>query len=229
MTGLALEAAVSSGPPRLEVRWIRPGELDIRMLEWFERFPAVSESRDDDYLISPHLDGLSVKIRGGGVLEVKVYRGRLGVIDVPRRARGLMEFWQRWSFPLGSLSRGRGDAASWRSVHKIRRMTFFSRDAGQLSAGVPGPQQDTGCAVELTEVNMDGQNWWTLGLEALGPSDGLQSLIEATAALVFDRAMADGLRLTSDDSGSYFSWLREQLRSDQRAILMGYQPGQAPR
>ena len=212
MTCLPVDMAVSSGPPRLEVRWIRPGLLDPRMVDWFGRFPSAVESRADDYLISPDLDGLSVKIRGGRALDVKAYGGCLGVLDVPGRARGLMDLWQRWSFSLGSLSHSIGSATAWRSVHKVRRMSFFTMDEGQLSAGEPpGPRRDEGCAVELTEVTMQGQRWWTLGFEATGDRTGLQGLVEGTAALVFDLALADGLELTTQDSGSYANWLREQV------------------
>ena len=37
-----------------------------------------TESREDTYLLDPHLPGLSVKVRGGGALEVKAYRGEPG-------------------------------------------------------------------------------------------------------------------------------------------------------
>lgn len=211
VTFLAHVGAVASAPPSLEVRWIRPGGLDPRMLEWFDRFPATAESREDDYLIRPGLDGLSVKIRGGRALEVKVYLGRLGVLDVPGRARGVMELWQKWSFGLGSPSHGVDVAAAWTSVHKIRRMSFFSLRNDHLSAGVPGPQQDTGCAVELTEVTLRGQSWWTLGFEAIGPQDGLPSLVQETATLVFEQVTADSPGLISENSGSYVSWLRAGL------------------
>ena len=221
MTGLASDVAVSSGPPNLEVRWIRSGEIDPRLLEWFGRFPATAESREDDYLINPDLDGLSVKIRGGGALEVKFYHGYHGVLDVPGHARGRMESWQKWSFPLGSPTHVVGAAATWRSVRKIRRMTFFSLAEGQLSAGVLQPRPDTGCAVELTEVEMKGQSWWTLALEATGPRDGLEGLLRATAALVFEPAMTDGLELSSADSGSYVSWLRDRLSAEQPTPVIG--------
>jgi hypothetical protein len=72
----------------------------------------------------------------------------------------------------------------------------------------------SGCTVELTEVAMHGERWWTLGFEATGPIFGLQSLIEGTAALVFEPTAADGLELSSEDSGSYASWLRDRIRSD---------------
>jgi hypothetical protein len=49
---------------------------------WFGRFPAGTESREDTYLLDPQLRGLSVKIRGGGALEVKAYRGSPGIPEV---------------------------------------------------------------------------------------------------------------------------------------------------
>ena len=229
MTGFGSDSASSSGLPRLEVRWIRSGALDVRMLEWFRRFPTAAESREDDYLINPDLDGLSVKIRGAGALEVKMYRGRVGVLDVPGRARGLMESWQKWSFPLRSPSQDRGVTPSWTAVHKNRRMTFFSFVDGGPSAGVPGPQPERGCAVELTEIRMHGQHWWTLGLEAMGdPPDGLTGVVQATAARVFDGAMPDNLALASEDSRSYSSWLREQLSGEHPATVSDYQARMPP-
>jgi hypothetical protein len=79
----------------LEVRWIFPGQLDAAVAGWFGRFPAGVESREDIYLLDPRLPGLSVKVRGGGALEVKVYRGSPGILEVGARARGRLEFWQK--------------------------------------------------------------------------------------------------------------------------------------
>ena len=51
---------------------------------------------------------MSVKIRGGSQLDLKVARGTRGVLEVPGRAAGEMESWQKWAFPLPSgLGRGR--------------------------------------------------------------------------------------------------------------------------
>lgn len=208
MTALAGHGPGLGEPPRLEVRWIMPGELDGRTSEWFGRFPAATESRVDDYLIGPDLGDLSVKIRAGRALEVKMYRGPLAVLQVPSRAQGRMEFWQKWSFPLGSI--GQGDESSWRPVHKVRRLTFFSFEAGPLPMAAGNPESGVGCAVELTEVTMLGRNWWTLGFEAIGATDKVRGMVESTAAHVFDQAIAEGFELTLDESGSYASWLRRQ-------------------
>src|SRR5215468_8919613 len=194
--------------PTLEVRWIIPGRIDVRTSAWFGRFPVATESRIDDYLIDPDLGELSVKIRAGRALDVKMYRGPLAVLQIPHRARGPMEFWQKWSFPLDSIRRT--GESSWQPVHKVRRMTLFSFEAGPLSIAGGRPEHGVGCSVELTEVTMLGRNWWTLGFEAIGPSDKLRGLIESTAELVFDQALAEGVELTLDNAGSYTRCLRQQ-------------------
>ena len=91
---------VTEAARSLEVRWIFPGQLEAAVAGWFARFPARTESREDIYLLDPQLRGLSVKVRGGGVLEVKAYCGSPGILEVAGRARGRMESWQKWSFPV---------------------------------------------------------------------------------------------------------------------------------
>ena len=93
------------------MRWIFPGELAAAVARWFGRFPAGTESREDTYLLDPQLPGLSVKVRGGGALEVKVYRGSPGMLEVAGRARGPMESWQKWSFPLAQSASTARDLA----------------------------------------------------------------------------------------------------------------------
>jgi hypothetical protein len=94
------QSPVTEGVRSLEVRWIFPGQLETAVAGWFGRFPAETQSREDTYLLDPQLRGLSVKVRGGVALEVKVYRGSPGILDLPGRARGRMESWQKWSFPI---------------------------------------------------------------------------------------------------------------------------------
>jgi hypothetical protein len=131
MTAEPRESPVTEAVRSLEVRWIFPGQLDAAVARWFGRFPVRMESREDTYLLDPPLPGLSVKIRGGGALEVKAYRGSPGILEVAGRARGHMESWQKWSFPFSPLSRDDREAASWRPVRKRRRIGCLSRASGQ--------------------------------------------------------------------------------------------------
>ena len=75
MTAEPSQGPVTEGFRSLEVRWIFPGQLENAVARWFGQFPIEWELREDTYLLEPRLHGLSVKVRGGRSLEVKVYRG----------------------------------------------------------------------------------------------------------------------------------------------------------
>ena len=195
------------GVRSLEVRWILPGQLAGAMTGWFGRFPAETTVLEDAYLLDPHLPGLSVKVRGRRALEVKAYRGSSGLLEVAGRARGRVEAWQKWSFPHGPPNPGSGHQAGWRPVRKRRRISWFSQATG---VGVGRLGEEPGCAVELTEVDVRGEAWWTLGFEATGPARALRSELNATAALVFTQALPDGMELGMGDSQSYAKWLRRR-------------------
>ena len=193
----------------LEVRWIFPGQLDAAVAGWFGQFSAGVESREDIYLLDPRLPGLSVKVRGGAALEVKAYRGSPGILEVGARARGRLEFWQKWSFPFSPFSPGSGDPAGWRPVRKRRRISRFSSASGPVVTRAAELGQPR-CEVELTEVHMGAQHWWTLGFEATGPASLLRSELEATAALVFAQAPPGGVEPGADESRSYAEWLSQR-------------------
>jgi hypothetical protein len=203
----------------LELRWIFPGQLDAAVAGWFGRFPAATEAREDTYLLDPPLRGLSVKVRGGRALEVKVYRGSPGTLQVAGRACGRLESWQRWSFPV-SLLPGSGDPPGWRPVRKRRRISRFSAASRTIAATAAELGQQPRCEVELTEVRVSGQDWWTLGFEATGPADLLHGELEAAAALVFAQALPGAVKPGPDESRSYAQWLglRPGADSDRRDI-----------
>ena len=100
---------VTQGARSLEVRWIFPGQMEIAVAEWFGRFSARTQSREDIYLVDPQLRGLSVKVRGGSALKLKVYCGSPRILDLAGRARGRMEFWRKWSWPMSPLHLDIGD------------------------------------------------------------------------------------------------------------------------
>jgi hypothetical protein len=217
MTAEPPDSPVSEGVRSLEVGWIFPGQLAAAVARWFGRFPAGVESRGDTYLLDPPLPGLSVKVRGGGALEVKMFRRSPGMLEVAGRARGQMESWQKWSFPFRPVSQHSAGPASWRPVRKRRRISRFSSAGGQMVALAGRLGGEPGCEVELTEVRTGGQDWWTLGFEATGPADLLRSELQATAALVFAQALPSGAQPGPDESSSYAQWLRLDADSNANA------------
>jgi hypothetical protein len=208
MTAEPSENSASKGTRSLEVRWIFPGKPSAAVTRWFARFPARAESRTDRYLLDPPSPVLSVKVRGGAALEVKAYLGSPGRLEVGSRARGRMEYWHKWSFPVSPPGGTGGHLPGWQPVRKIRRISQFSSLPGPIVArrgGLP-----PWCEVELTKVTVAGRSWWTLGFEASGPAEGLRDALEATAALVFAHPLPDGVEAAPDQSRSYAKWLGQQ-------------------
>jgi len=204
ITATQPEIAVISRKRSMEVRWILPGPPEAAVAGWFGRFEAVVEAREDTYLLDPRLPRLSVKLRNGRGLEVKVCQGSPGILEVAGCARGRLESWDKWSFPYDPLSQGTAALPGWRPVRKlIRKFTL----AGASGARVPGLGEEPGCEVELTEVHARGQAWWTLGFEATGPTSLLHRELKTAAALVFAQAPPGGVELSTDNSQSYAQWL----------------------
>ena len=198
------------GVRSLEVRWIFPGPLAAAVASWFGRFPAETITLEDVYLVDPHLPGLSVKVRQGRALEVKVYHGSRGLFEVPGRAVGNLQAWQKWSFHCIPVDLVGSDQAGWRPLLKKRRISRFSQASGPDGTSAPRPGEVPQCAVELAEVQALDANWWTLAFEATGPADVLRGQLSAAAALVFGQALPGGEELDVNDSMSYAQWLRGQ-------------------
>jgi hypothetical protein len=211
------QAAAGERVRSLEARWIFPGRLTAAVAGWFARFPARTQSREDAYLLDPRLPGVSVKVRGGGPVEVKVYRGSPGILDVAGRARGRLEAWQKWPLALRPPSPDSWEAAGWRPVRKRRRISRFSLAGGQIVARAQQRGHEPGCEVELTEIGASGQDWWSLALEATGPVGLLRSQLQATAAHVFAQALPGGVQPSPDHSRSYSQWLSQRPDADNDA------------
>ena len=202
---------VTEGVFSLEVRWILPGPLDLAVAEWFAAFRSEAESREDAYLLDPDMAGLSVKVRASQALDVKVFGGSPGILEPGDRVRGRLQHWRKWSFPLRPPGPGDGDPGGWKRVLKQRLISRFSLRHGQIAVPAGGRAGGPQCAVELTEIHAQHQDWWTLGLEATGPVGLLRPVLGATAEVVFARPLPPGADLRLRDSLSYAEWLRLPL------------------
>lgn len=210
MTAALPEDPVTEPIGSLEIRWIFPGELETATARWFTRFPAETRAFEDIYLLDPHLPDLSVKIRARRAFEVKAYRESPAILDVEDRARGPIQSWQKWSFPLGPRSPDPGTPDGWIRVHKTRRISQFSLADGRAVTGATPQAGQPACSAELAEARARGQAWWTIGLEATGPAQTLRTHLEATAALVFAQPLPGRAQPGPANSYSYAQWLIRQ-------------------
>lgn len=215
---LVLPMAVGMAGPvdSLEVRWITLGPLKPAMREWFARFPAGTETRDDAYLLRPRLPGLAVKLRLGSVLDLKAFAGSPGSIELPYGGCGTLELWRKWSFSGDGYLPGdnSGDAApGWAAVHKKRTGTWFPLTSGEAAAPRDHLAFTAGCAVELTEIRVGAECFASVGLEARGAPELLRPALEHAAGLVFAEAPPPGagFSFSLDNSQSYVEWLHRSV------------------
>jgi hypothetical protein len=203
MAAVPAENVVAGPADSLEVRWILPGPVGPAVRDWFGRFPAGAESREDIYLVRPPLRGLSVKLRDGRVLDVKSCLDSRAVSGLP--VSGRVESWRKWSFSYDPDGHQDAAPAGWVAVRKQRRSTWFPLAAGPAVAARPAAQ--AGCAVELTEFHVRDDRWWTVGFEAKGPAGLLAGALWHAADLVFAGPLPGEAEFTLDNSRSYAQWL----------------------
>ena len=169
-----------------EARWFGRGPVPDAVRAWFDALgdPPEPESRTDRYL-APSSDGLGVKVREGRV-EAKRHDGAAGRLGVGRAAAEIGA-WSKWSFALAEPAE---PAGPWVEVAKVRRQ----REAG-------------GCALELAEVVVRGERWWSVCLEATGPTEAARraALVEAAGRWL---GRDDAPALPTSMSRGYPAWLR---------------------
>jgi len=206
------EDLIAAPVASLEVRWITPGPLGMAMREWFARFPAGTATREDAYLLQPRLHGLSVKLRDGSTLDVKAYLRSPGVLGLP--GCGRLESWRKWSFPYQPSWDGDAPLPGWIRVRKRRYACWFPLATSHGLAPVPWLAPRAGCMVELTEVHVHDQAWWSVGFEATGSGGLLRLALQRAADLVFAKPLPAGVILSLGNSRSYAQWLGQRANLD---------------
>lgn len=198
--------------PTVEVRWFYRGPIPPPVESWFERgAPGVERQpvRVDHYLQLPKGDNLNIKLRQGRI-EVKRRTAPPKVRQFHERAAGAVEAWQKWSFelagPQSARSKSLSPPSAWIAVRKARRLRAYQVTGGPIDAAQPALETpDRGCELELTQVDVLGETWWTLAFEAFGPEAGLQEDLLLVAEHVFGKDEPPQLRANA--SYGYAAWL----------------------
>jgi hypothetical protein len=127
-----------------------PGPLPAAVIAWFDALPgeAGDESRTDQYCRLPEPAALGIKVRAGAKVEIKLRTQELGMRGFRERARGRVEHWEKWSFPLDPAQSDAEDlsqpAGAWISVEKTRRSRPFHVTADGACAPGEGSVSDGG-------------------------------------------------------------------------------------
>ena len=179
-----------------EVRWFYPGDFPPQIQTWFG---VVADeimdeaSREDVYLLNTLGGRFGIKLRGG-LLEVKERTHTHGHHTFTPGVIGILESWVKLSFPLAAMPNSEGWPSSWVAVKKTRQLSPIKRH-----------NSNSNCFLELTNVEVLNQHWWTLGLEAFGSIDRNHKHLMDSASQVFSSSKPPVLE--EGASIGYPTWL----------------------
>ena len=164
-----------SSTQTIEVRWFYRGNVPAAVATWFEAIgtPLPPDSRSDLYLQCTSSD-LGIKIRQGN-LEVKYCHQQLGTIAIAGMDDGRVQQWTKWICDDPSLELAGGEKQAWIQVAKIRHQRLYLVESIEPSRLIPilTPRQNA-AAIEVTQLQLQGQPWWTIACEYLGDNINIE-------------------------------------------------------
>ncbi len=196
-----------------ELRWFYPGKLPEAICAWFSSQSLGSvleppEKREDIYLvIASDCDYMGIKLRQGR-LEIKWRKAELGIVSIAPQVKGKLESWDKWTCEDSKTENFQPqsvvDKSHWLKISKVRQQRKYQVlkqnlvQEANLFATI-----DRGCNVELTQLNIGGDDWWSIALEAFGEST--DENLHVVANKVFQHYNA--FSLEPKNSFAYPSWL----------------------
>ena len=180
----------------LEIRWFYAGKLPAAISDWFEQDELGGklqppEEREDVYLYSPECEYLGIKLRQRR-LEIKWRNAELDIVRLEEGVEGKLEKWGKWMCEDPSQESFKPEAvlgkSSWVSVKKVRLQRLYE-----------------GCAMEITQLNVKGNDWWSVAFETLGAEASKLEQLKTIATQAFETY--NGSQLQAQDSYAYPRWL----------------------
>ena len=200
-----------------ELRWFNRGRLPKEISHWFQQeclgdYLAAPEEREDIYLYVPECDYLGIKLRQGR-LEIKWRQAELGVVSFGNHVEGKAEKWSKWLCEDSMAETFQPKSAigqSWVRVKKARLQRQYQVLPDNSATAVPVTDSiNQGCTVELTDLVVNGNAWWSLAFEAFGEDERLTDHLQNIASRVIESNC--GLKLQGEDSYGYPTWLYKAI------------------
>ncbi len=195
----------------IEVRWFYQGALPDEIGKWFdtagERLENI-DTRSDVYLQSSAPD-IGVKSRQGN-LEVKYRQQELGEFAIDGMGSSRIEQWSKWI----CMDDGAGlspvklaNRPGWLKVDKIRDRRLYRVEFGDpISLTQIATPTASIASIELTQLQVLGQNWWTVACEYFG--NEIEIEIEFLPLVMMLCAGSSLFRYKARVSCGYPQWLK---------------------
>ncbi len=192
----------------IECRWFHRGLIPTNVITWFTQelgdLLIPIDRRNDVYLKSSASE-IGVKFRQGR-LEVKYRSHPIHRCHI-HGYQGHIERWTKWichqpqSSPWADITQ-----ESWITVEKERYQRLYKYLEGDpLSLTSLQKPEDGAIALEVTQLYLNQQPWWTIAVEYLGGTLDLENTL--SPILQFLLMNYQGTPLTLENSASYPQWL----------------------
>lgn len=222
------DRSISSFKNGFEIRWFHQGKVDTKVSDWFND-PSTfqgnisTEERTELYLITTGNESLSPKFRGGKArLELKYRTGQKDFVACDNKLSGRIESWEKWEWNYSEdkqqeikdtfLETSKGEPRV--EVYKKRKQRKFKIAQNGVIQPVDMEERlNTGCVLEITELKVNGQDWWTLAFDVF--SD------QGNAVEIFQKSICQILQdypvklPEVKDSYAYPAWLAKIISSQE--------------
>ena len=192
----------------LEVRWFNQGPPPEEVVDWVRSLGAEAESaRTDLYLVSDD-PAMNVKLREGKV-QTKHRIGDQTLISFADGVEGIQERWVKWSFPTVEQHHdlfNDDPTGLWVPVHKERLRLELSPEEQSERLSHLIESNPAEAKLELTTVRSQGNEAWTICMEADGRPDALPGTLQQTGTYLFEQGSPP--LLPSDHSFGYARWIQ---------------------
>jgi hypothetical protein len=226
-----------------EVRWfVDDNEKNSAILrDWIEKRDPFDETgsffregiwkgklgdREDLYAVIPNAEDMGIKWREGE-LQIKGRREDCGVQYFGRSVFGRVEQWLKWSYESESIKAAfmpwfnakaeRGPRII--GVTKLRALRKIWIDGKGKASEVSSQEAfpDRAVNVELTQLEVLGKRYWSLGLEAFPDDSGMAPAFNYVAERFLSRL--EGIKLDITNTDSYPTWLSESCKRAETPII----------
>lgn len=211
-----------------EIRWFYPGSIDAKVAEWFTNQSYFqgnmsTEERTELYLITGN-ESVSPKFRGGKArLELKYRTGHKDFVACDNNLSGRIESWEKWEWDYSEdkqqeikdafLETSKGEPRV--EVYKKRKQRKFKiAEDGAIQPVDMEERLDTGCVLEITELRVNGQDWWTLAFDVFSENGSAVEVFRKSVCQILQDYPIDLPQ--GKDSYAYPAWLAKIVGSQDR-------------
>jgi len=196
-----------------EMRWFFPGEIPKEIENWFATNilsgdSQTPEDREDWYLRIPGCETLGVKLRQQR-LEIKWRSTESGIWHLKDHVAGAAEKWVKWTCEEKEIESvitkdviAKGE---WVRVKKVRsQIRYLVNDDRTFTPAATDLTSKDGCNIELTQLKINQDLWWSLSFEASGQNANLENNLEIVTKWAINTYPQ--LKLPPENSYAYPKW-----------------------